>query len=852
MLPLLSVVIPTYNEAANVGPLLRELRTALAGVEAEFIVVDDDSKDGTAAAARKEGARVVVRKAERGLATAVVRGIREATGTYVAVMDADFQHPPEAVRRLVDKAVATDADLVLGSRYAEGGSEGAFALHRRAISWGAATLARVALPPVRAQRITDPMTGLFLVRRDRVPVDDLRPTGYKVLLEIMGRSGLRRVEEVPFTFQDRRGGTSKLGGAVILQYLWHVLALGLVHPENRRAGRFALVGLSGVGVNLGVLWLLHGLLGLHDLVAVPVAVEVSILSNFLLNDRFTFHDRRTGHAFHRLAKFNAVSLFALVVNFAAYIALERGAGFHYLAAEALAIGAAFAANYLGNLHWTYGDGATRAAPRRRSRRMAWWLPFMLLSATATWLYVHDLDAVEDIYFDEHYYVSVARQMDNGVWLDPCWGTEERPLNFEHPPLAKLLIAGSVRLFDTDHAVFEGCRDPDKETELSELCRVLEYGEVVATGNTPKACYDAYTARLRMEGNPYAWRLPSALLGAAAVTFTALAARRIFQDDVAGLAAGALLLVDGLMLTSSRIALLDIFAAGFAAAALWVASHPTKRGVVGAGLFLGLAFACKYTALFAGLPVLAVALWSHHRAGLLTRRRFDLAFLAVPFLPVLVWALSYLPWWVIWSREHGFVWAVGHLTYVTGEAFQWDTAGVQSHPYQSTPLEWFTLARPVYYFLEADAGGPGVNRYIYGIGNPVVWWTSLLVAAVGVVAGAAFLVLRWKRTPEAGGRWTVPPILVAALLPLLAYGGFFALARATFLFYMAIVLPFLVLPLAGTLGWLWRRGAVGRTAAAAFGLVALAAFLHYYPVLMAEPVSTGRYHDILGTVPWMRE
>ncbi|MHB8633826.1 MAG: polyprenol monophosphomannose synthase, partial [Thermoplasmatota archaeon] len=255
-MPLLSVVIPTYNEAANIGPLLADLRSALSGVDAEFVVVDDDSKDGTAEKARAAGGRVIVRTDERGLGTAVVRGIEVAMGTYVAVMDADFQHPPQVIPRLLEKAQKTGADLVVGSRYAHGGSQGEFPTHRRFMSWTAASLARLALPAVRRGHVTDPMSGLFLVRKACVPLASLRPHGYKILLEILGRSRLGRVDEVGYLFQDRRAGQSKLGTRVLGQYLTHLALLAKDQKDNRRFGKFVVVGACGGIVQLGVFYLL--------------------------------------------------------------------------------------------------------------------------------------------------------------------------------------------------------------------------------------------------------------------------------------------------------------------------------------------------------------------------------------------------------------------------------------------------------------------------------------------------------------------------------------------------------------------------------------------------------------------
>ena len=858
--PWLSVVIPTYNEAANIGPLLTALRATLGTIPVEYVVVDDDSKDGTPAAALAAApeARVIVRKGERGLATAVVRGLREAQGTYVAVMDADFQHPPSAILAMLEKALDEDADLVIGSRYAVGGSQGNFGPARRAISWGAGLIGRLALPPVRRFGLTDPMSGLFLVRRDKVDAGALRPAGYKILLEVLGRSPLERVVEVGYRFQDRRGGESKLGAGVMWQYLTHAVGLGLAHPDNRRIGNFALVGLTGVVVNLAILWLLHGQLGLNDLVAVPIAVEASILSNFLLNDRFTFKDRQRGHAAKRLLQFNLVSLLALVVNLVAYTTFNEGMGIHYLVAEALAIIVAFGANYAGNLHWTYGiEGGFTL--RRAGRAALPFAPVLLIAGAAAFVYIHDIDRVNEVYFDEHYYVSVARQMDNGIWEDPCWMGEQnhRPLNYEHPPLAKLLIYWSVKELDTDHAVFTGCRSPDSTDTVDPPCELVEHGEVLSTHDTRKACYDAFTARAKEQGSPLAWRLPSALLGVAAVLFAGLAAQRIFQSNLAGALAAALLLMDTLVFTSARLAILDIFAAGFTMAAVWAATFPSKKGIFWTATLLGLAFACKYSVLFAGPAVLALVLWSHHRAGRLTRRRFDLSFVLFALVPLVIWVATYWPWWALWVPESGLSWSIQHWFEIQKAAFSWGTGGYQTHPYASPPIEWFAQVKPTWYYH--IWGLPdGKEGWVYAVGNPLLWWLGALVALGAVLS----VPLRWLLALRAG--WAHPlrhartlsptrqALAMTALLPLAAYAGFFLVDRVTFLFYMTLVVPLLCLPLAGYLASVWEQGVGGKATVAVLVLAILASFVYYHPVAASIPIDPERFHRIMGTLPWMQE
>lgn len=856
--PLLSVVIPTYNEEANIGPLLRALRDSLAGIPYEAIVVDDASADKTAESAQREGARVIVRRSERGLATAVVRGLRDAQGTYVAVMDADFQHPPATVRALLDKAVATDADLVIGSRYAPGGSEGNFGPLRRTISWGAALIGKVALPPIRKFGVTDPMSGLFLVRRAAVDVDALRPHGYKILLEILGRCPLQRVAEVPFTFADRRGGESKLGAGVMVQYVRHMAVLGWDHPENHRAVKFALVGASGVLVNLVLLWLLHGELGWHDLLAVPIAVEASIIWNFFLNDRFTFHDRRHDHFLERLTKFNVVALLALAINVTAYAILTRGFGLYYLLAQFIAILIAFGANYMGNLHWTYG-GAEGFSLRSGLRKAAPWLPFLLLAGAATFVYFDDIDRVPEIYFDEHYYVSVGRQIDNRIWEDPCWVNDgdlpHRPLNYEHPPLAKYLIAWSIMRFDTDHAVFEGCRSPDDTN--AQACNVVEHGEVVATTNSRKECYDTFVKRAKEQGNPLAWRLPSALLGVATVLFIALAASRLFGTTFAGMLAGSLVLLDTLVYSSARLAILDIFAAGFLAMAVYAATFSSRKGVMMTAALLGLAFSCKYSVVFAGPAVALISLWAQRRAGVLTRRRFDLNLAAFALIPLVIWIAMYLPWWMLWIPDMGFVGAVKHWLHVQGAAFEWGAKGYQVHAYSSQPPEWIPMNRPTFYY-HVWGFGDGKEGWVYAIGNPLLWW-SFSVAAVGSVVVAFATWVRARMSTPVGPLAhfaslprDVQGTVLAAILALSTYGFFFLVDRVTFLFYMTLIVPLGCLALAGVLHLMWQRSWGDRAVAAVVIVGILAACLFYLPVASADRITPEHFQRIMRMVPWMEQ
>lgn len=226
-LPNVSVIIPTYNESANIGEVVERTLTALRDTAVEIIVVDDDSPDLTWQRVRdayrhEERVRVVRRRNRTGLASAVVRGFDEARYEVCAVLDADLQHPPEMLPTLL-APFDSEVDLVIGSRYVDGGGVEGWSLARRVVSRGATVIARLALPSVR--RLSDPLSGFFAVRKSLVDDVRLQPTGYKVLLEILTMCRPDRVVEVPYVFSERKRGRSKLTAFQYVTFLTHVLTL---------------------------------------------------------------------------------------------------------------------------------------------------------------------------------------------------------------------------------------------------------------------------------------------------------------------------------------------------------------------------------------------------------------------------------------------------------------------------------------------------------------------------------------------------------------------------------------------------------------------------------------------------
>jgi dolichol-phosphate mannosyltransferase len=235
--PDVSVVFPAYNEAKNIPELVRRVNDSFAGSGAsvQMIVVDDNSPDGTAQIVEslKEkypNLKLLVRKNERGLATAVVRGWEMAEGKYFAVMDADLQHPADLVLRLYKAAVANGADMAVASRNVEGGGVGDWAWHRIVISNVANWIAKIFLPK-SLYKITDTTTGCFLFEGDKVNLKKLSPHGFKIFLEVLVRGSFSKTTEIGYVFNTRAHGKSKMTFKQDFEFVYHLLKLGCVTGE---------------------------------------------------------------------------------------------------------------------------------------------------------------------------------------------------------------------------------------------------------------------------------------------------------------------------------------------------------------------------------------------------------------------------------------------------------------------------------------------------------------------------------------------------------------------------------------------------------------------------------------------
>jgi dolichol-phosphate mannosyltransferase len=318
--PELCIVVPTFNERANVPILIERLRRGLAGCDWELVIVDDNSPDGTAAVARAIGesdgrVRCIRRIGRRGLAGACLEGMLANQARYIAIMDADLQHDEKQLIAMLDRLRAGGADLVVASRYLRGGSPAGLSQHRARLSRLSNGLVRRFL----RLDLTDPMSGYFMIRRD--VFESLAPAissqGFKILFDILATAGGRlRTVELPTTFQKRQNGESKLDVKIALDFAALLTAKLTDDAVSPRFLLFCLVGLTGIGIHLSILAALLSTAAVPFGTAQIVATIGAITWNFFLNNLFTYRDQRlTGWRFLTgLVRFQVICAIGAISN----------------------------------------------------------------------------------------------------------------------------------------------------------------------------------------------------------------------------------------------------------------------------------------------------------------------------------------------------------------------------------------------------------------------------------------------------------------------------------------------------------------------------------------------------------
>jgi dolichol-phosphate mannosyltransferase len=310
-----SILVPTYKEAESIGSLIESLADFKhsAPLELEVIIIDDDSNDGIAqvvASYSYDWIRLIVRSDQpRGLSESIVDGLKHAKNEFLVVMDADLSHPPSAIPKMV-LALESGSEMAIGSRYVKGGStDHAWGFYR----WANSRIATLLTRPLTS--IKDPMSGFFALRRSTIEeADDLRPTGYKIGLELIVKCDISHVAEIPIHFSDRTAGESKLSLGEQLKFLCHLRRL---YQHRLRFWtdfiQFGLVGVSGLGVNLAVVTLVS-LLGGAPTLALAAGVLASFFSNFFMNRLITFRGYSQRSTWYQLAGFASACSLGMVLN----------------------------------------------------------------------------------------------------------------------------------------------------------------------------------------------------------------------------------------------------------------------------------------------------------------------------------------------------------------------------------------------------------------------------------------------------------------------------------------------------------------------------------------------------------
>ncbi|MFB5620422.1 MAG: glycosyltransferase [Nitrosopumilus sp.] len=373
----ISIIIPTYNESNNIVKILESISKYIPkNIFAEAIVVDDNSPDGTGNIVddylknMKQMAnytiKIIHRKAKDGLASAILNGVQKAKSDTIVVMDSDFSHPPQIIPKLIEALNKFQCDIAIASRYAGGGKINGWSLKRKLISKIATKIAKKSL----GVDSKDPMSGFFAFKKNLLNGLSFDAIGYKILLEILVKTKGVKVEEIPYTFEDRKFGSSKLDLSTITDFCKSVFKLyrygkSLENKESSssvkfisKAGRFYTVGASGFAVNyLFSMLLVGGISEMWYLHANIIGILASITSNFILNKYWTFNDRNFAikQTLIQYGKFSLFSTVGALVQLGVVFSLVDGNGWSYPFSLGIGVLTAAFGNFILNKKWTFKE-----------------------------------------------------------------------------------------------------------------------------------------------------------------------------------------------------------------------------------------------------------------------------------------------------------------------------------------------------------------------------------------------------------------------------------------------------------------------------------------------------------------
>ena len=375
--PQVSIILPTYNESQNIVKILKSITENIPkGIHTETIVVDDNSPDGTGRIVEdyisdlkkiaENTINIIHRTAKNGLSSAILNGIQTAKGETIVVMDSDFSHPPQIIPKMIEAIKQSQYDLVVASRYITGGKIRGWTIKRKLMSRIATLIAKKGLNV----KTKDPMSGFFAFKKNIVKELNFDALGYKFLLELLVKTKEIRIKEIPYTFENRQFGSSKLDGSTIVDYLkavWKLYRHEKIKSTNEKrnsvrflskAARFFTVGASGFVVNYVISMLFtSGLTDFWYLHANIFGIIASISTNFILNKVWTFEDRDFSRkkVLTQYGKFSLFSSLGALVQLGMVFWLVDSHDISYPLALISAIATAAFSNFLLNKKLTFKE-----------------------------------------------------------------------------------------------------------------------------------------------------------------------------------------------------------------------------------------------------------------------------------------------------------------------------------------------------------------------------------------------------------------------------------------------------------------------------------------------------------------
>jgi len=355
--PTFSLIVPTYNERENLPILVKKIHETLSNYcDYEIIVVDDNSPDQTWKIAeelsKQYPIKVIRRKGKLDLSSAVAEGFKHANGKILGVIDADLQHPPEILPTLIEE-IKNGKDIAVASRYTKGGKIEGWGLTRKIVSKGARFLAKILVPQARV--VKDPLSGYFVLKREVIEGIELKPVGYKILLEILAKGKYEEAAEIPMTFGTRNNGKSKLTLKEYINFIKHLYRLSETIGEAVKLIRYMVISILAILVNMFIYLILTKYLYINYVYSSILSLETMILFSFALSEIWVPKTKikKPTNIIVRGIKYNTLCLGGILINISILWLFTNILNIHYLISNFFGATGAAIWNYAMNIWLTW-------------------------------------------------------------------------------------------------------------------------------------------------------------------------------------------------------------------------------------------------------------------------------------------------------------------------------------------------------------------------------------------------------------------------------------------------------------------------------------------------------------------